>query len=830
MTDRETARQQVADLVARYRALPPTRRTALNENELRHSFILPLFTALGWNTADPDQMTAEEEISRKKVDFGFYIQRIPAFYVETKRLRAGVENPEFIKQAINYAYLKGVTWAVLTHFESLRVYNASADTAPDRARFINLHWEQYADSGFDDLWLLSRPSMSQRPRPIDQKAEQYGNLIPRRPVTELLFDNLTDWRSRLYQQFRTHLPPLLPVDSHEIDNAVQKLLDRLIFLRAAEDRGVEAPLLRPLLNQNNRGQWWAALRALFREMNTYYNSNLFQHHALDEMEMHDPDLLKEMIDGLYQFNRNLAFDFNAMDADVLGAAYEQYLGHKQRSGGKITIETSARQRKRRMQGIYYTPKPIVRYIVQQTLGQRLQAGADPYALRVLDPACGSGSFLITAFDVLDSWLATHDPATPVHERRRRILSDCLYGVDLDDQAVEVTRLNLVLRAALEPRVKLPMLDHIQQGDSVMEDSAASEHPFIWRNRFASVMDAGGFDVILGNPPYVRSGLLTAAFKTAAASRYTTASGNADLYVYFIEQSIRLLREGGVYGVIVANKWMRAGYGEGLRDFLRPHVREIVDFGDLPVFADATTYPAIVIAEKTPPTSESLKSTQVESLDYHDLADHVAEHQYSVPRTALKASGWSLGSASEEGILTKARALGIPLAEYLPSRIRRGVVTGLNEAFIISAGKRDELVRRDPACAALIKPFIVGADIKRYHTEFDNKHLICIPKGWTNAQAGDAADKWKWLQETLPILAAHLAPFAVRAAKRGDKGDYWWELRACDYYPEFEQPKIIYPDIAVRGQYTFDEHSHYMGDTTFFFNSTDKYLLGLLNSR
>lgn len=164
MTDRDAARDQLARLTARWHALPAARRTAQNEAELRHSFILPLFDALGWDITDPDHMTAEEDISHKKVDFGFYINRIPAFYVETKRFSAGVAQPEFVQQAISYAYLKGVTWAVLTNFAELRVFNASADTAPDQAQFLHLTCDQYANGGFDDLWLLSRPAMTERPR------------------------------------------------------------------------------------------------------------------------------------------------------------------------------------------------------------------------------------------------------------------------------------------------------------------------------------------------------------------------------------------------------------------------------------------------------------------------------------------------------------------------------------------------------------------------------------------------------------------------------------------------------------------------------------------
>lgn len=239
MPNRDAARQQIAELVAKFAAMTPAARGHMSEEEVKVRFILPLFTALGWDVTDPAQMTAEEAIHRGKADYGFYVGRVPAFYVEAKSVAAGVNAPGFAKQAIGYAYLKGVTWAVLTDFASLHLYNAAADAPPGLARFITLTVADYAGDGFDDLWLLSREAMTAQPRPIDRLAERYGALAPRRPVTDLLFENLSLWRSSLYDQFWRLQDPLIRYPAHDIDNAVQKLIDRLIFLRTAEDRKLE---------------------------------------------------------------------------------------------------------------------------------------------------------------------------------------------------------------------------------------------------------------------------------------------------------------------------------------------------------------------------------------------------------------------------------------------------------------------------------------------------------------------------------------------------------------------------------------------------------------
>ena len=237
MTDKEAAREAVAALVEKFRSTPKAERDAYNEDETRHFFILPLFRALGWDTESPADMSAEEQISRGFVDFGFYLNGVPAFYLETKRVREDLEKDEFIRQAVNYAYLKGVTWAVLTDFEGLHIYNAEWETnIPAQARYLMLGWEEYAEGDFNDLWLLSKPAMQERL--LDKAATKHGKKARRAPVTELLFKNMTDWRGQLFNQLRFLSGQIWGANVREIDNAVQRLLDRLIFLRTVEDRGL----------------------------------------------------------------------------------------------------------------------------------------------------------------------------------------------------------------------------------------------------------------------------------------------------------------------------------------------------------------------------------------------------------------------------------------------------------------------------------------------------------------------------------------------------------------------------------------------------------------
>jgi type I restriction-modification system DNA methylase subunit len=835
--DKDTARQQVAALVAKFTNLSKRQRDAMNEQTIRLQFILPLFRALGWDIEDPSDMTAEEQIARGFVDFGFYLNGIPAFYLETKRPSESVDVLEHKKQAINYAYLRGVAWAVLTNFDELVVFNAEWKGEIHQAQFLSLHHADYAESNFDFLWYLSKPAMLARQ--LDKFAETVGKKDKKKPVNKVLLEQLLDWRERLFRNIRMYPEnQQLWATPHEIDNAIQKLYDRLIFLRSVEDRKVDNAHLRGLLRTTRRAELFPGLLKLFREMNGIYNSNLFDDHTLDGLTVHDGELVYNLLDGLYTGRadgQTITYDFAAIGADILGSVYEQYLGYKVQDPEPDTprlfdpdakpiprskLAETSRQKKRKLQGIYYTPQYIVRYIVEQTVGRLLENGADPLTLRVVDPACGSGSFLIEAFDVLDRWLEKHRPDLPAPERRRHILTENLYGVDLDDQAVEVTRLNLTLRASLK-REKLPMLTHIRCADSLRAD---------WTDLFPAVSKAGGFDAVIGNPPYVRQETLGADFKTHAQATFETYAGTADLYVYFIEKGVKLLRDGGLYGVIVANKWLRAAYGKPLRQFLkRESLQSILDFGDLPVFEDAIAYPCILTVKRGK-NGETVNATQVKTLDFDDLTEYVQANSYIVRRADMDDKGWSLAGGGAQSVLNKITSVSTTLGNYLNGQFYYGIKTGLGEAFVISSAARKALIDQDIRSAELLKPFLLGRDIKRYESLDEIRYLILIPNGWTDTHSKDAVDKWVWLQQNYPAIAMYLAPFKDKAEKRSDMGKYWWELRPCDYYDKFELPKIIYLRFQTKPVFTLDTKGLFHNDAVWFFPVDDKYLLGILNSK
>ncbi len=828
MTTQELAYSEIERLVKSFKDMPAAQRKGLNEMQTRLGYILPLFKALGWDTSNINEVSPEEKVSRGWVDFSFRIGNVPRFFLETKKVNENLNDPKWVKQAIDYAWTKSVTWALLSDFEGLRVFNAEwKETDPFRAQFVEFDLDSYL-TDFERLWWLSKTETVSRR--LDAEAEKVGKKVKRQPVSQNLFDDLKSWRANLFKNYKAFNPIF---SAAQIDEAVLRLLNRLIFIRTAEDREVEDNRLRSLVRVLKDKKQIKALdrelAALFHELDETYDSELFARHFSEELQIPPTDL-EEIIEGLYQKNYT-RYNFNALDADVLGTAYEQYLGYVvAESEGETHVQE--KRAKRKSQGIYYTPTFVTKYIVQQTVGKYLdEHGYNPSKpLRVLDMACGSGSFLIEAFDVIDDFVAKqrgHAQRGEVdfHDRMRQleVLQNCIYGVDKDKQAVEVARLNLLLRG-LHSREKLPMLENIAHGDSLHQET--------FETNFSHIMIDGGFDVIVGNPPYVRQETLGEEFKAYAKQNFETFASAADLYIYFIEQAHKLLKTGGYFGMIVSNKWMRSNYGKSLRGYLtrESEIVEIIDFGELPVFENAATFPVIIITRKAKTNNQKLLYAQIKRLDFESLTNEVKNIGSMLDERALQGGNWTLTNNNEQNIFDKMRQSSLLLGEYVQEKVYFGIKTGYNDAFVIDRPIKDRLVSQDPKSSELLKAFVVGDDVRKYHINTRDAYLIRIPKGFTNANMGKSKDAWKWFESSYPAIAKYLKPFEDAAKKRQDQGDYWWELRACDYYDEFEKPKIIYPDIAKESRASFDTTGLYFSNTIYFIPLDDLYLLALLNSK
>jgi hypothetical protein len=371
-------------------------------------------------------------------------------------------------------------------------------------------------------------------------------------------------------------------------------------------------------------------------------------------------------------------------------------------------------------------------------------------------------------------------------------------------------------------------DILKDNPGLPQEEIERINPFDWDKEFPEVFQRGGFNVVIGNPPYVRQEELS-EFKSYFQKHYTVYQGTADLYTYFIERGVSFLKDNGFFSYIVANKWMRANYGLPLRRWLKEQcIEEIIDFGDLPVFQGATTYPCIIrIIKKVP--QERFEVTQVKTLDFQYLGDYVKENHYSINQSALDDKGWSLADDRTQALLAKISSKGVPLGEYVGGKIYRGILTGLNEAFVIDKATRENLIAEDPKSAELIKPFLAGRDIKRYDQPQSDKYLIF-------SRHGVKIDDYPAIKQHLSLFKERLMPRPKDwKGKEWDgrkPGAYqWYEIQdTIDYYEEFEKPKIIVPAIVKNASYAYDRSGIYSNDKTSIIPTDDLYLLGIINSK
>ena len=361
-----------------------------------------------------------------------------------------------------------------------------------------------------------------------------------------------------------------------------------------------------------------------------------------------------------------------------------------------------------------------------------------------------------------------------------------------------------------------------------------EFPEIFFDRHGQPRKAeAGFDAVVGNPPWIRQEMFSED-KAALKRLFSVYHGVADLYTYFVELGNSHLKDGGRFGFIIPNKFVRANYGSALRHFLSEQVQleRLVDFGDLPIFSEAVTYPMIILTSKQAHDDTPVKYTRIMHLSLDTLADDIQANQSFIPRSAL-TDHWSLDGASTQSIIEKMKAASVPLGQYVHGKIYRGILTGFNEAFIIDQRTRDRLIADAPKSEEIIKPFVVGEDVKCYRLEYNNRYLIFTKRGID-------ISRYKAIYQYLLQFKTQLQP---RPANWDDEiqgewpgrkpGPYqWYEIQdTIAYSEEFEKAKIIFPDIAKRCQFAYDVNGYFSGNTTYFMSVGDdqKFMVSLLNS-
>jgi hypothetical protein len=904
------------------------RRAEYKEAQLRREFLDPFFEALGWDVQNKQgwaeqykEVVNEDALkmagTTKAPDYSFRIGGARKFFAEAKKPALTIKTDALAAyQLRRYAWSAQLPLSLLTDFEELAVYDCRArPSEKDSAKVGRINFftfDEYLDR-LDEIYAVFSKEAVLRGSFDRYAQEQRGRGTA--PVDAEFLKEIERWRVTLAKNL-AQLNPRLTLD--ELNDAVQRTLDRLIFLRMAEDRGAEeygrlqrlvAPLdpagaeeLRALAPEQivklgaltgNKGSVYARFIHLCRDAATKYDSGLFDFDA-DQLTpglVVDDDKLRGIIADLY-YPRS-PYEFSVLAADTLGNVYEQFLG-------KVIRLTPAHQAKieekpavKKAGGVFYTPAYIVAYIVQQTVG-RMIAGKSPQeiaTLRVLDPACGSGSFLLGAYQCLLehclNWYIAHRDAKEAKGKiyesakgwrlttaeKKRILTTHIFGVDIDRQAVEVTKLALLLQVledetretlgkqlALFNEPALPNLDaNIQCGNALIgtdcfagqllpdKEALRRVNPFDWTRGFANVMREGGFDCVIGNPPYIRiqtmkewAPLEVELYK----EKYAAArAGNYDIYVVFVEKGLSLLKPGGRLGFILPHKFFNAQYGAPLRELIArgKHLAHVVHFGDQQVFSGATTYTCLMFLDKN--GADACRWVKVN--DVRAWREQGTALEGTVGADKITRAEWNFAVGAGAALFEKLAAMPVKLGDV--ADIFVGLQTSADDVFILEfvAETPRALRMKSRALDAewtfekeLLFPLVSGTDVNRYE-DLPERQYILFPYTVQNESA--QLINWETISDKFPKVAAYLLENkkTLEGRERGKfKGHDWYRFGRNQNIGIQRRVKLCVPRLVEKLYAAYDiEGNHFLDNVdvggitlTSGYNELGlPYLLGLINS-
>jgi predicted RNA methylase len=741
---------QVLELIQRFdRNREAYRSPHYNETQLRREFLDPLFKCLGWDI-DNEQGYAEaykdvihEDAIKvgeatKAPDYCFRIGGTRKFFLEAKRPSVDIKNdvsPAY--QLRRYAWTTKLPLSILSDFEEFAVYDCRLK--PDHkhnaaiGRILYIPYTDYPQRWDEIAGIFSRDAVLKGS--FDKFADSNRAKGGTADVDDEFLKTIETWRSDLARNLALRNPKL---SQRELNFAVQRIIDRIIFLRIGEGRGIEDyGRLRALTNGD---RIYPRLCQLFEQADTRYNSGLFyfkpekgRHEAPDELTLAldiDDKLLRDIIKGLYY--PESPYVFSALPADILGQVYEQFLGKVIRltEGHRAVVEEKPEVKK--AGGVYYTPTYVVDYIVQTTVGQILEGKTPKQAarLKILDLACGSGSFLIGAYEYLLKWhrdfYTRNTPekwakgAKPVLVQvgpgnwkltiaeRKRILLDNIFGVDIDTQAVETTKLSLLLKVlegetqqSLQPVLRLfheralPDLgDNIKCGNSLIgpdfyqqqmpllgEEERFRINVFNWwgKDGFPSIKQAGGFDVVIGNPPYGAS--LTEPETDYLRQAFRTTTKDIDTYTLFIEKAEQLVRPAGHISMIVPTGWYSGPKFSALRRFIAcrtdPRVFVNLPYDVFKAWVDTTIFSVVKREEALNWPRRIPHTVSIKTFEKRHRVQDPAEFNEQLQQADFSdwfASGGdeflTYADSAATNLIRKIIAAGKPLGEL--SDVQRGV--------------------------------------------------------------------------------------------------------------------------------------------------------------
>jgi len=902
----DTLLEQLKSLVSLFSAnIAQYKGGQYDEANTRADFIDKFFDLLGWDIANGQgfsesyrEVVREDKVkidgSQKAPDYSFRIGGVRKFFVEAKKPSVNIRDAaEGAYQVRRYAYTAKLPLSILTNFEEFAVYDTrikpGKDDKASAARIFYCTFAEY-EQQFDFLVnTLSKDAILKGS--FDRYVEENKNKKGTSEVDAELLALVEDWRVDLAKNIAKNNQGL---SIYNLNTAVQRIIDRIIFLRIAEDKGIEDENL--LLSVAKSVNIYEKLILLFVKANAKYNAGLFARMDwIDDVRI-DDKVLSNIIVNLYY--PECPYEFSVLPVEILGSIYERFLGKTIRfravRGDVQTAVIEEKPEVKKAGGVFYTPQYIVDYIVRNTVGEKIKNKTpDEVAkIKVCDPACGSGSFLVGAYQYLLNYhLDYYTQAKNIKaalkngkiyesafrsykltiEEKQRILTSSVFGVDIDSQAVEVTKLSLYLKLlenegkeaegwlfkysdnrllpSLEGNIKcgnsLIGTDFYAQGDlELTDDERIKVNCFDWEKEFVDIFKTGGFDVVIGNPPYVRMQMIDKNQTEYFKQRYKSAVyGNYDLYILFIECSLAFLSKDGLYGMILPHKFFQAEYGEGIRKIIAEgkNIVQINNFTTNQVFENATTYTCLLFLSKNTNDTFNYQEVKMGSC----IQDALISPIFDTVLSSRLSAKWNFYGSAQEAIFEKINQNTVTL-ERVSRKIFKGSSTGNDEVYLmqlVSYHKKHSIVYSKALNenikieTALLKPFIYGQDVRKFYIANTDIYVI-FPYEIIDGKA--ILINVKTLKSDYPLGFAYFEQIRKILVKRKlefNSGDFY-KYSAGRSLSEYGQKKILIPDMLVESRIGIDlsgEYYHGPAIHSFVINEQYgfldyNYILALLSSK
>lgn len=836
----------------------------IKEEQFQEGFLRELFVKVLGYTINPSpnyNLTTEQknEVGSKKADGAILIDDKVIGVIELKDHKtpdlASIEN-----QAFGYkSKHKDTRLVIISNFEKLRLY---IDNAVDFREWDIFHMTA---AEFRELFLCLAWPQVERGVALQMKQESVSS---EDQITKDLYRDYSQFKRDLFADILANNPVPEGNDEKEWQllqfKKTQKLLDRLLFIFFAED----CRLLPPNLIAQIVDRWetlndnddYHPLYDIFKKHFNYlnegyqgkkyeifaYNGGLFKpDEVLDNIKISDDLLVKHT-------KKLSAYDFESdVDVNILGHIFENSLSEIEEVSQQINSGEAPQTSKRKQDGVFYTPQYITKYIVENTVGRlcsekkkELNIIEDEYLsdqrrqiqtkkrlldqlqqyrqwllqITILDPACGSGAFLNAALQFL---MAEHKHIDEMEAKvagsdivfqdvENSILEHNLYGVDINEESVEIAQLALWLRTA-KPHRKLNSLnENIKCGNSLISDPAiAGEKAFDWKKEFPQVFEKGGFDVVIGNPPYVRiQGIKSNQERESKyyESNFQSAKGRYDLYILFIEQALKLTKDTGVASYILPHNFMAGNLGAGIREMLSNNhcLEQIVHFGSYLVFEEALTYTCIIRL------SQKNYVVKYASINPKDLSTNITFEE--IDYSKLGKEKWNLTDFSSQTVLDRISSVKTHVSDFF-SNVGRGIVTGMDDCFILSGkiggnafeGYSKALKQDIHIESELVRPILKGDSVHAYEPLSPDLFVLyphIIKEGKTEAIPE------KELEELYPLTYAYLLNFkdtlVAKKIKYKTNPEYWYSLHNSRDMSLFCEKKIITPYLANKCQMSIDQ--------------------------